>query len=231
MSDQQDVTVRIDNRVRLMSALLGATDWPNKSQEKQPHGTHAHSRMTRKMIEPFKSHPAAQGLQSLLNLGAPMEAIFSFVLQLSWPSLDSATPLPVWVPPRWNDLLRDFYNQAGLEKWWQDENGVWNASVFEAQEMFQDIRFKPFLHPFLGDIAEKLVFMPNISFPTDREVGVQIDGELVCIAPPRLAWGDSPPWPFDEDPAHIYRASLSQYGRMLILNFLRENAEVLETVA
>jgi hypothetical protein len=186
--------------------------------------------MTRKYLEPFKSHEAVQGLQSLLNLGAPLEAIYSFALQLSWPGLDIER-LPVWVPPRWNIMLRDFYERANLGQWWKDEDAPWRASVVESQKMFQSVPFKPFLQPFLGSITENLVFMPTISFPTDREVGVRLDGELVCIAPPRLAWGDSPPWPFDEDPAHIYRAALSQYGRMLVMNFLRANAETLAPVA
>lgn len=230
MDNQQDVMVRLDDRVRLMSAVLSVTDWPQKSQAAQPHGTHAHSRLTRKYLEPFKTHPAVQGFQSLLNLGAPFEAVYTFALQLSWPGL-ALDKLPVWVPPHWNDHLRDFYDQADLAQFWQDEDNAWRASVSESQEMFKPVAFKPFLQPFLGDVPESLVFMPNISFPTDREVGVEQDGELVCIAPPRLAWGDSPPWPFDEDPAHIYRAALSQYGRLLILNFLRENAESLAEVA
>ena len=41
---------------------------------------------------------------------------------------------------------------------------------------------------------------------------------------PRLAWGDSPPWPFDEDPAHVYRAALSQFGRLLLHKYLHRNA-------
>lgn len=230
MSDQQDVQVRIDDRVRLMSAALAATTWPEKSQAEQPHGTHAHSRLTRKVLEPLKNHSAVQGLQSLLNLGAPMEAIYSFALELRWPGLH-AEKLPIWVPPRWNEQLYDFYQRASLEKLWQDEDGAWRASVTEAQKMFKGVPFKPFLQPFVGAVAEKLTFIPNISFPTDREIGVQTNGELVCIAPPRLAWGDSPPWPFDEDPAHIYRAALSQYGRMLIMNFLRTHAQAIAAVA
>lgn len=47
--------------------------------------------------------------------------------------------------------------------------------------------------------------------------------DLICVAPPRLAWGDSPPWPFDEDPAHIYRGALTEYGRLLLLAYLRTN--------
>lgn len=230
MSNQSDVTVRLDDRVRLMSAVLAATDWPDKSQERQPHGTHAHSRATRKFLDPFKNHEAVQGMQSLLNQGAPMEAIYSFALQLNWPKLEIAE-LPRWVPPRWNEQLRDFYEKANLAKWWKDEETVWQSSLYESQKMFKNVSFKPFLKQFMGDVSESLIFIPNISFPTDVEVGIRRDGELISIAPPRLAWGDSPPWPFDEDPAHIYRSALSQYGRLLVQGFLRENAQVVSPIA
>jgi hypothetical protein len=212
-----------------MSAVMAATDWPEKAQERQPHGTHAHSRATRKYLDAFKSHEAVQGMQSLLNQGAPLEAMFTFAVQLSWPSLEIAE-LPRWVPPNWNIHLRDFYEKTNLAKWWKDEEVVWKNSVTESEKIFKGISFKPFLKPFLGDISEKLVFIPNISFPTDHEVGVRHNQELWCIAPPRLAWGDSPPWPFDEDPGHVYRAALGQYGRILMLAYLRANADKIASV-
>jgi hypothetical protein len=229
MTNQQDVTVRLDDRIRLMSAVMAATDWPEKAQERQPHGTHAHSRATRKFLDAFKSHEAVQGMQSLLNQGAPLEAMFTFAVQLSWPSLEIAE-LPRWVPPNWNVHLRDFYEKTNLAKWWKDEEVVWKNSTTESDKIFKGISFKPFLKPFLGDIPEKLVFIPNISFPTDQEVGVRHNQELWCIAPPRLAWGDSPPWPFDEDPGHVYRAALGQYGRILMLAYLRANADKIASV-
>jgi hypothetical protein len=230
MTKQQDVSIKLDDRIRLMSAALAATDWPERSQERHPHGTHAHSRATRKYLDSFRSHEAVQNLQSLLDQGAPLEAMFTFVLTLKWPELETAA-LPRWVPPRWNQQLCDFYQKADLGKWWKDEGSPWQNSLDEARRMFTDIAFKPFLKPFLGDVGEDLIFVPNISFPTEREIGVRLGTELICIAPPRLAWGDSPPWPFDEDPAHIYRAALSQYGRMLMINFLRAHADVIAPIA
>ncbi len=213
-----------------MSAVLAATDWPDKSQERQPHGTHAHSRATRKFLEPVKKHEAVQGMQGILNQGAPLEAIFTFATQMSWPGLEIAE-LPRWVPAHWNDQLRDFYQKSNLTKWWKDEDPVWQASLTEAKKMFQGVSFKPFLKPFLGEISENLVFVPNISYPTEIDVAVRQGGELVCIAPPRLAWGDSPPWPFDEDPGYIYRSALSEFGRLLMLAYLRQNAEKVAPVA
>jgi hypothetical protein len=212
-----------------MSAVLAATNWPEKAQERQPHGTHAHSRATRKFLDPVRNHPAVQGMQSLLDQGAPLEAMFTFVMQLSWPDLKIAT-LPRWTPPGWNEQLRDFYAKSNLATWWKDEDHAWQSSINESRKMFKSVAFKPFLKPFLGDIAENFIFVPNISHPTNQEVSIRLPGELLCITAPRLAWGDSPPWPFDEDPAHVYRAVISQFGKLLMHAYLRANADKLTEV-
>lgn len=221
-----DVAVRLDERIRLMSAVLAATTWPDQSQERKPHGTHAHARGTRKFLNEHRGHPAVQGLQNLLDGGAPLEAMFTFVMHLSWPSLEIAE-LPRWVPPEWNIQLRDFYLKSNLEQWWKDEDIAWQKSLTEATRMFEKVEFKPFLNPFLGDITESFIYVPNISYPTDQEIGIRVGSDLLVIAPPRLAWGDSPPWPFDEDPSHVYRGTLSQISRLLLMTFLRANNDKL----
>jgi hypothetical protein len=232
MSNSSDVIVRIDDRLRLMSAVLAATNWPEQSQKRQPHGTHAHARATRKYLGDHLNHPAVRSLQGLLDQGAPLEAMFTFALCLSWPGLElQIDVLPGWVPPRWIMELRDFCQVTDLAGWWQREDAAWNKSLHESVRIFTNITFKPFLRPFIGDVHEQLVFVPNISYPTDQEIGVRIGGELLCIAAPRLAWGDSPPWPFDEDPAHVYRAALSQFGRLLIIAYLRRHADRLAEAA
>ena len=41
---QSDVRVKLDDRVRLLGAVLAATDYPEQMQRVKPHGTHAHAR-------------------------------------------------------------------------------------------------------------------------------------------------------------------------------------------
>lgn len=225
MTNQPDVVVRLDDRIRLMSAVLAATNWPEKSQAQQPHGTHAHARATRKYLADFTKHEAVQNMQNLLDQGAPLEAMFTFALCLTWPGLELAIDrLPGWVPPLWVVQLRHFYQKTNLADWWEREDAVWQKSLEESRRMFKNVTFKPFLKPFLGDIYDDLVFIPSISYPTDQEIGIRLGRELLCVVPPRLAWGDSPPWPFDEDPTHVYRAALTQYGRLLLMGYLRAHA-------
>ncbi|MBN1965782.1 MAG: hypothetical protein JW910_14115 [Anaerolineae bacterium] len=223
------IIVRIDDRIRLMSALLAATSWPDDEQQRKPHGTHAHARGTRKRVLLHNKHAAVLILQALLDRGVPLEAVFTYALKLEWPGLSGAAP-PPWVPPTWPRHLLNFYEQVELATWWEEEAQVWANSQRESERVIEDAAFRDLLKPFVGEFDDALVFLPNVCYPTDSEIGVRANGELCCIAPPRIAWGDNPPWPFDEDVAHICRGALTQYGRLLMRKYLHQYEATLAEV-
>lgn len=223
------IQVRIDDRVRLISAVLAGTDWPEKAHQRKGHRPHAHARATQKWVAEYKSHPAITAAQSLLDKKAPLEAFYAYILKLPFPSLEAADN-PPWVPEKWNEHLRDFYNTSKIADLWKQDEQVWQKSQHEATTVIKDADFYTFLQPFVGQINEQLVYMPNISYPSDMAVGVRVGGELACIGHPRIAWGDNPPWPFDEDKGHVYSTSLTEYVRLLMLAYLRQNAEAIAPV-
>lgn len=221
-----DVIVHLDDRVRTMSALLAATRYPDQAQARRPHGTHPHARATRKRVAAFVHHPAVTDVQTLLDRGAPMEALFSLALLFRAPNF-SAEKLPSWSPLNFAEHVRDFYARAELARWWRDESAAWEKSRADCRAVFAGAPIKQFLAPFVGEVQEQLVFIPNIGYPCDQEIGLRFTGRLVAIIPPRLAWGDSPPWPYDEDPAHVLRAAITEYGRLLINAMLKEKPEIM----
>lgn len=229
-SSQSDITVKLDDRVRLMSAVLAATRYPEASQRRKPHGTHIHARMTAKHLAHLRDHGAAAGMQHLLDQRAPLEALFSLAMLMEWPEL-TLESLPRWAPANWDDNLGDFYANADLTAWWRDENPAWQKSVSDTTNVLKNMQLKPFLEPFVGTITENLVFMPNISYPTDQELALRVGNTLVCIVPPRLAWGDSAPWPYDEDPVYVFKSAITQYGRMLLLPLLRAHQDKVDEAA
>lgn len=222
--------VRIDDRARLMSAVLGATNLPDKAQDIKGHRPHVHARHTTQRVSEYASHPAVAIAQDLLNKNAPLEALFTYALKLTWPDMED-TLNPPWVPNDWNKHLQDFYQKTKLEEWWQAETDHWQKARHDSEKLLTQVNFYEFLQPFLGEIVETLVFMPNISYPSERSVGLRVGSELNCIAPPRIAWGDNPPWPFDEDPGHLYTEALSVYARLLMLSYLRQHAQLVAPVA
>lgn len=224
ITNSSDVIVKLDDRMRLISAVLACTRFPEEAQRRKPHGTHAHARATSKRFNELRTHEAVVGMQTLLDRGTPLEAIFSLGMLLRWPEL-TIDSLPPWAPPSWDDKLGDFYACADLTSWWKEEDDLWQQSLSETTRVLREVRLKPFFELFFGSMDESLLFIPNISYPTDQELGLRQADTLIALVPPRLAWGDSPPWPFDEDPAHVYRAAITQYGRMLMHAFLRAHPD------
>lgn len=222
--------VRIDDRVRLMSALLSITDWPSQEQARKRHRAHVHARNTAKRVAHLSEQPAVETLQNLLNQGTPIEAIYTYALTLTWPDMGLKAPIH-WSPLHWNEQLGDFFVKADLAGWWSEEKEVWQRAEQQIGGIVRQADLQGFFRPFVGNINEQLVLMPNISYPSDIEIGVRVDSELVCIVPPRIAWGDNEPWPFDEDQAHVFRSIVSEFGRLLMVAYLRQNAAAVAPVA
>jgi len=220
------VQVQLDNRTRLVSAVLAATTYPEKSQDRQKHGTHLHARSTRKLVLEYAHHPAVHALQVLLDKNVALNSIFGYALRLSWPELTGDEP-PRWVPPRWNEHLKHFYEVTGLATWWADEDEQWQTAVQHLTEIFEKVDLYVFLEKFFGALPETLALVPNISYPTDLNVGCRVGGVLYALMPPRKAWGDSAPWPYDNDPMYMYQEVLRVYEDLLLASMTRQYADTI----
>ena len=227
---KRNVLIRIDNRTRLMSAALAATSYPDKSQERQKHGTPLHARGTRKLVGEYSHHPAVQDLQFLLDKQVPLAAIFGYAVRLSWPDL-TGDETPRWVPPRWNEHLKHFYDVTKLAQWWTEEDEVWQTAVHHLTELFDKIDLYGFLGQFFSGPPESLVFIPNISYPTDANIGFRVGAEVCALVPPRKAWGDSAPWPYDNDPGYVYQEALRTYEEQLLAATMHQYAATVTTLS
>lgn len=229
MSQPTPITIILDDRLRLISSALAATTFPEQAQSKKRHHAHAHARAAIKYMQEreMSKHPAIVSLQGMLDSGMPLEALFTLVMLFEWPSLN-APVAPEWMPKGWNEQLKDFYEKAELESFWDGAKHSWENAKAESERIFNDVYFKDLLSEFVGEIEQDFAFAPNIAWPADREVGIHAGNYLISIVPPPLAWGESPPWPYDEETRlreHTYPATLSQYARLLMLSYLRSHAD------
>lgn len=230
MTRPTPIKIMLDNRLRLMSSALAITDFPQKEQDKKRYHAHAHARAVLRYLHERKmtTHPAIVNLQEMLNQGVPIEALFALAMYFKWENL-SAPVLPEWVPAGWNTQLWDFYQTSGLEDVWQSADKAWQQSITESERVFsKKVYFKTLLEKFVGEIDEEFIFAPNLLYPANREVGIRVENKLISIVPPPLAWGDSPPWSFDEETRlaeHTYPMALAQYARLLMLGYLRANVD------
>ncbi|MFN8420377.1 MAG: hypothetical protein U0528_14225 [Anaerolineae bacterium] len=227
------IQVRLDDRARLLSAVLAATNYPDQAQGRKKHGTHLHARATRRHVSSYSTHPAASALQSLLDQGIPLAALYGYVLRLSSPGLQAIEETPRWVPAHWSDHLLDFQRVSELDSWWAtaQENDHWQTALNHLQEIFREVKLQDVLEPFVGSVKETLVFMPSLSYPTDQNVGVRVGNELIVLIPPPIAWGDSAPWSYKDDPALAFRAALTEYGAMLMNSYLSQHMETVSALS
>lgn len=221
-----DVTVRLDDRVRLFATVLALTRYPDHAQQVKPHLTHGHARDTRKHLAAHAAHPVVGGMQAMLDQRVSMEAIFTMALAMRWPQL-TLDAFPRWMPGGWDAALRDFYTTSGVQGWWATNAHAWDKSLHDAQSVMTGFTIKPLFSSFLGPVTETLVLLPHITYPAHHEVALRLAGTLYLLVPPRLAWGDSPPWPYNEDPAHLFRAAINGYGRLLLMAYLRDKTEAI----
>lgn len=235
MSNTTPVRIIVDDRIRLMAAALSITKYPESSQMSKRYHPHAHARATIKYLQDhtLHAHPAVLVMQSMLDNGAPLEALFRLALVLEWPGLQ-ANELPSWVPDGWTDQLWDFYEKADFGSYWAAAKSPWEAAETQARRAFTQVYFQEFLEQFVGSLDAEFVLMPNISYPADREIGVRLPQQMIAIIPPPLAWGESPPWPFDEEsmlPQHTHRAALAAYASLCMQAYLRNHADAVSEAA
>ena len=228
---KSDLLIRVDDRVRLLSTALAATGYPQMAQEQKRHHPHAHARATLKMLHEngLDSHPAVLVLQAMLDEERPLEDLYAAMLDMPWPGLQMNST-PDWMPSVWPEQLWEFYQQAQIHEWWQSAQSVWSAAVSQCVNVFQKMQIGSFLRPFLGEIVDEFYFMPNLVFPAHREISLRNQQRLIAIVPPPQAWGESPPWPYDEESMliHAYRAALRSYTGILLREYLAQHRPPVE---
>lgn len=223
MSQDRSIVVQVDDRVRLLAAALAMTNWPEQEQERQPHGVHAHAKATRKHLADFANHQAVRTMQELLDAGQTPETLLGFAACLNWPGLRARGDLPEWTPREWPAQLRDLYRAGRLTNFWEDEAVVWEQAISQAQKALAGADILDLQEQFFGPLNVKLVFHPNLCYPTDQEIGFRREDELYCVVPPRIAWGTNPPWPYDDDPAWAYAVTFSKYTELLLREYIQSH--------
>ncbi|MBK9123310.1 MAG: hypothetical protein IPM16_09345 [Chloroflexi bacterium] len=228
-----DVEVRIDTRVRLMGALLAMTQYPESVQHVRPHGVHVFARNTRRTLGDMSGDPTVVQVQQLLDDGITLETLFALSMHLHPTTFELVRPLPGWVPSNLATNIRDFNKRTKLSLWFEKERAAWEKAEQESRNVFASVQFRPLLSQFFDNVPTRFVFVPTLLYPSDRDVTVLFDGELICIAPPPLAWGDNPPWAYD-DPAMLSYSlfnALGGYGKLLLDRELEANPGAIEEAA
>jgi hypothetical protein len=226
------ITVRVDDRVRALATLLALTTWPEQEQAYKPHGIHAHAKAVRAALGHLENHPAAIKMQEMLESGLTLDDVFSYVNALSWPGMRAkAADLPAWAPEDWSGELRDFVNANRVRDVWEHDRTAWVQAEDQARAALAtggdpaDL-----LGRFFGAQSLDFTFQPNLCYPTAETIGFRSDKGLTCICPPPVAWGNNPPWPYDDNPPETYREAFSTYARILLREFFAAQPDAADVV-
>lgn len=214
-----ELTVRMDERVRLVTAVLAAGDWPQMEQAQERHAVHPHAKQTQHFVRPFAEHVAVRQADQLLAAGVSLEALFSAARRCSWPDFDVVGSLP---PGKnidaWPAALAAFARDTGIvARHWQPHRAVWQEAVDDLSHIFaagtlvsvlQRLRSAP--------IAQTLQVMPTLVVPMLTPVLATTASTCLLLLPPPKAVGESPPWPYREDPAWVVTRVSEQFVGYLL---------------
>jgi len=214
------VQILLDDRIRLVASILAMTDWPAKEQKIHPHGVHPHAKAVYQYLADFADHRAVQGVQALLDNNRTPADIFKFVANLTWPDLDTG---PLNPPPAPSKDLRDFLKQSKIEAFWMNDESAWSDAQEQARNAVADHNPTTLLELFFGKIDLTVYFHPNLFYPTELTTAFRRDDEIICIIPPRVAWGTNPPWPYDDDPTSTNQEMFGGIASVLFREYVVEN--------
>jgi hypothetical protein len=221
----------MDHSVRVLSALLAMTTWPEQEQAYKPHGVHTHARKTREFLAEAEYHPAVLSMQEVLESGETLDTIFSYAALLHWPGLRlRGKDAPEWAPKDWPAQIRDFAHSTRISELWDREKAAWESAAEESRRALEPGNPVEMLQRFFGSQPMQLIFVPNISYPTAQSLGYRDGKRLVCIVPPPIAWGTNPPWPYDDNPGDTPRDVFSTYARVLLAEMLDAHPDAANAV-
>lgn len=206
------LTITIDERLRLVTAVLAASNWSAEEQARLTHAVHPQAKQVRHFVQPFASHPAVKGANEALLNGVALADLFSAALRCTWPDFVPTMALPAVLKiGDWAHSLADFANETAImTRFWGQQTAVWQEAQAALEKIFAGGHLLAALGQ-LGGVADTAVtLMPNLVFPALAPVVATAVDRLALLLPPPKAVGESPPWPFDEDPGWVVAIAAEQ---------------------
>lgn len=204
--------VQTNPHARTLSALLAATDWPEREQRPVPRGVHPQAAALKKHVADFKSHSAIAYVQTALNADSDLRPLFAR-------AVNDESELAAH--------LNSFAAEAGLEAYWAATGSAWVEAVSEVEAHVNGIDFAAILKEAFETIPTELVILPNLAYPTTHSLGFGTANRAYSLMPPRKAVGESPPWPFRDDRDYILRLAVHDFTQCLLGDLLEKNPGLL----
>lgn len=201
-----EVQVGVKDRMRLVTAVLAASHWPQMEQKIRTHAVHPHAKEIQRFVQPYQTHPAVVLTNELLAQHVPVEDLFTAALRSSWPDLRPFERLPgPLMDGRWVMQLEAFLRDTGIsERFWSRHHAVWEEAKNQLCAIFAGIELPQLLVKVVQKpLPQQIMVIPNLGFPALSTLVAETGQNMYVIVPPLLAVGESPPWPYHEDPPAV----------------------------
>jgi hypothetical protein len=196
-----NVTVQLDNRMRLAGAILAATIWPDMEQAQERHAVHYQAKVTRQYMRQFAHKPAVTRLNQMLRANMPIYKPFAVLARCNWPQVAPQERLPttfadgLWLYQA-GKLCAEADLEAGL---WQPHAAEWDEATAQLAAIFQNVALAEFLGRLRGrPLQREIAIYPNLLYPALQPVVTQTQTTYGLVLPLPKAVGESPPWPYSE---------------------------------
>ncbi len=195
----KQIQVLIDQRIKLVTAVLALSDWPQMEQQQLPHAVHGHAKQIRPFLQGHETERAVSLLNQALQDGTSLDDLFSAALRCQWPDFKINEPLPTPIQNDYPMALADFAKTTNLEEsFWVEYADVWQNAVEQLTAVFDQSPLHTFLEQITGQPIPQITIMPTLLYPALTAVLATAQNSWLLLIPPPKAVGESPPWPYDE---------------------------------
>ncbi len=217
MSETQ-VNIVIDDQLRLITAVLAASHWPDHEQAQLTHAVHPHAKQTRQYLAQYNTHPAVIWVNQVIERGEPLDDVFTAISQNVQ-----------------QEAFADFLTTTKLTTFWQEHAALWDEAKSDLTDIFKESQLPAFLNQISDDpLTQTIRIMPNLTYPSLSPVLVSDFDTLTLLPSLPKAVGESPPWPYGEDPGWVHTnvcRRLVQFALADTMEFLPEIKQALLTHA
>jgi len=212
------IEIVIDDKLRLVTAVLAAGDWPDIEQVQLTHAVDPHAKQTRQFLDGYEAQPAVIWVNQVVERGESLDDVFTAVSQNVQ-----------------QEAFNNFKTTTSIEAFWQEHAAAWNGAKNNLADIFKDSHLPNFLNQISDDpITQTIRIMPNLVYPALSPVLVSGFDAMTLLPPLPKAVGESPPWPYGEDPGWVQANvchRLVQFALADTLETLPEDQQALLTHA
>ena len=216
-----ELLIELDDRVRLVGAVLAASHWPQMEQARTPHAVHPQAKLTRQFLAGHAHHDAVQAANVALQEDAPVADLFVAALNSQWPTFTPTAPLPAsFAAAAWLELLADFYVDTAIAAFfWAQQAAPWEEAQRDLRRIWQTSPLLSFLARLRDQpLPAAIRLTPNLTYPALQPILAVAPDALTFILPPPKAVGESYPWPYREGADWV----LAETCYHLCAHFLRD---------